>query len=227
MTINFFPALQQDHDGCFSWGWYVACDLQIFLFLPFIIWGLEKCKPSARFTILACLIIGGLCLNAYLAWEYKLPVGEASPMSFYLFAMFLNKPYTKLYAVFMGVLMGFCFDHVVRKGTSSPLAERGWRGHFNACNMFCWGLFFSYIFTVINYAADLVFFIYTRTMNTVGLPLLRFMFLCFQIVLIVPLFFKYGKPARYVLSHTFFRVTGKLSFGVYLVWPIATDLYVG
>jgi len=153
--------------------------LQIFLFLPFLIWGLEKCKTWLRFTILGMLIVGGLCLNAYIAYKYKLPVGEASPMSFYLFSMWLNKPYTKFYAVFMGVNMGFVFDNVVMKGTNSPLATKDWRGHFNACNMFCWGIFFSYIFTVINYAGDLVFYLYKETINTVGLALLRFMFLNF------------------------------------------------
>jgi hypothetical protein len=36
-TINFFPNNSIANEGCYYWGWYPACDLQIFLVAPLII----------------------------------------------------------------------------------------------------------------------------------------------------------------------------------------------
>jgi len=42
MTINFFPSYVIANEGCFFWGWYVATDLQIFLFIPWIVYGISR-----------------------------------------------------------------------------------------------------------------------------------------------------------------------------------------
>ena len=41
MTINIWPYNVVANEGCFYWGWYVAAEIQIFVFLIFFIWLLE------------------------------------------------------------------------------------------------------------------------------------------------------------------------------------------
>lgn len=36
-TINFIPSYVIANEGCYYWGWYPACDLQLFLVVPFFI----------------------------------------------------------------------------------------------------------------------------------------------------------------------------------------------
>jgi hypothetical protein len=44
MTINFFPEYVIANEGCYYWGWYPACDFQIFLFLPIFVYLVFKQK---------------------------------------------------------------------------------------------------------------------------------------------------------------------------------------
>lgn len=34
MTINFFPGYAVANEGCYYWGWFVACEMQLFLVIP-------------------------------------------------------------------------------------------------------------------------------------------------------------------------------------------------
>jgi hypothetical protein len=41
MTINFEAGGNTiANEGCFYWGWYPPCDLQIFVFLPPLVWAI-------------------------------------------------------------------------------------------------------------------------------------------------------------------------------------------
>lgn len=42
MTINFIPSHVIANEGCFYWGWFVPCLLQLALFLPFIVFIMWK-----------------------------------------------------------------------------------------------------------------------------------------------------------------------------------------
>ena len=67
--------------GCFSWGWYLACDFQIFLVLPFLCWAYIRNKNLGISAILSLLLIS--IVSSYL---YSIKTGIA----FYPFAEIEN-----------------------------------------------------------------------------------------------------------------------------------------
>ena len=44
MTINFFPSYVIANEGCYYWGWYPPCELQLFIVMPWIAYMIIKCK---------------------------------------------------------------------------------------------------------------------------------------------------------------------------------------
>ena len=44
MTINFIPGYVIANEGCFYWGWYPPCELQLFLIMPWISYMILKAK---------------------------------------------------------------------------------------------------------------------------------------------------------------------------------------
>ena len=63
MTINEIPHFMVANEGCYFWGWVVACEMQLILVLPFLIRGLEAIgdKTMARKITgdLICLVLMG------------------------------------------------------------------------------------------------------------------------------------------------------------------------
>ena len=62
MTINEWAGWRVANEGCYYWGWFVACDLQLFLVVPYFVYVLEfKLKSHnfvANFLILLLICIG-------------------------------------------------------------------------------------------------------------------------------------------------------------------------
>jgi len=48
--------LAKDYE-CFNWGWYLACDFQIFLLLPLICWTYINDKEKGGYTILGLIVV--------------------------------------------------------------------------------------------------------------------------------------------------------------------------
>ena len=110
MTINFFPSYVIANEGCYYWGWYPACDLQIFILLPLLIYYTLKVRSAARRT--AIVLLGtfvGIVINAYVIWKNNMAAGLFAPQDVLIFKIFVNKPYTKLHAIFLGLGMGLLF----------------------------------------------------------------------------------------------------------------------
>lgn len=109
MTINFFPQDQNLLGGCFNWGWIIAAEFQLFLIIPFFVWGLYN-SGKLFYPILLVTFVGSLCLDGWLAWYYGYTAGLISLENNLYWSTFLDKPYTKFYAVIIGVGLGFMFD---------------------------------------------------------------------------------------------------------------------
>ena len=124
MTINFFPALQLPLEGCFFWGWVIAAELQIFLVLPLFVWLLLSVGGKLQIAILATCFVLACGLNAYLVWAYGLTAGLLSPANFSVYMAYVNKPYTKLHAVVVGVGFGLLFDQHFSK--PQEVTEKSW-----------------------------------------------------------------------------------------------------
>ena len=67
MTINFIPKYVIANEGCFYWGWYPACEIQIFLVLPLIVYFICRVKSPLIQAILIFLgLIIGMMINAFI-----------------------------------------------------------------------------------------------------------------------------------------------------------------
>ena len=103
-TINFFPKYVVANEGCFYWGWFPACDLQVFILLPWVIYSILSIKSRAvQFLTVALGVLIGIGINFYVIYSNKMAAGLFAPQDIYIFMIFINKPYTKLYAIFLGI----------------------------------------------------------------------------------------------------------------------------
>ena len=102
MTINFFPSYAIQNEGCFYWGWYPACEIQIFILLPWVVYGILSMKSKVMQAVTVAVgVLAGIAINFFVIWHMNESV--YSPGDVKIFYTFLNKPYTKLYAVFFGI----------------------------------------------------------------------------------------------------------------------------
>lgn len=109
-TINFFPSYVIANEGCYYWGWYPACDLQIFLIAPWLIYATLKMKSEFARTCLVILVaLVGVATNFFIIWKNKMAAGLFAPQDVLIFKLFINKPYTKIYAVALGIQMAHIF----------------------------------------------------------------------------------------------------------------------
>jgi hypothetical protein len=106
MTINLYPGYVVANEGCFYWGWYVACELQLFLVVPFFVYLLEyklkdnKCVANFFIYSLMCLGIG---ISFYVLYSSNMAAGLFAPQDILIYKLWLNKAYTKLHCVALGM----------------------------------------------------------------------------------------------------------------------------
>ena len=109
MTINFFPWYTIANEGCFFWGWVVACEMQIYVFLPLVIAILSRLSTKWRAFNLLLILSIGIAVNFYIIWKNNLAVALFNPNDLTAVMYFVNKPYTKIHAVANGIALAFIF----------------------------------------------------------------------------------------------------------------------
>ena len=80
MSINFQPGYAIANEGCFYWGWFVACEMQIMLFMPILVYLLEEVMSPkvANFTCLLLITVG--CIISYhILWSNNMSAGLFAP----------------------------------------------------------------------------------------------------------------------------------------------------
>ena len=80
MTINFVPKYVIANEGCFFWGWYPACEIQIFIVLPIIVYLIFKIKAAwvQAFIVFFGVLIGML-VNAIVVYKNNFAAGLFAP----------------------------------------------------------------------------------------------------------------------------------------------------
>ena len=74
LCITYVP-FSDDQKLCMGVTWYLACDFQMFLFSPFVVWFMWKFKGSLVgicVVAISCIIPGGL------TWYYNWPAFETT-----------------------------------------------------------------------------------------------------------------------------------------------------
>lgn len=115
MTINFIPGYVIANEGCYYWGWYPPCELQLFIVMPWIAYMILKIKSVAVQSILISLgVAAGIAINFYIIWANEMAAGLFAPQDILIFKIFVIKPYTKFHAVFLGIGMAIIYQNIQR-----------------------------------------------------------------------------------------------------------------
>jgi hypothetical protein len=86
MTINFIPGHVIANEGCYYWGWFPACDIQIFVFLPWLIYATFKIKSNlGKALFLSTGVIAGIVLNFYIIWSGDFAAAMFNPKDILIF----------------------------------------------------------------------------------------------------------------------------------------------
>ena len=106
---NLYPYYQDDKYGCMNWTWTFECEIQLFLFMPFIVIAFHKWPKFATFMIF-CLMIFGIFLVKGIVEYYQLQVGIFTLNNgAFMFAFFLQKPWMKIHMWTMGILSAMMY----------------------------------------------------------------------------------------------------------------------
>ena len=115
------------NEGCFYWGWFVACEMQLFLVIPILVYLLEfklkghKCVANLLIFVIMC---GGTAGSFHILYSNNMAAGLFAPQDIDIYKLWLNKSYTKFHCVALGLWLARLFLEV------NEAKLRG-RRHFN------------------------------------------------------------------------------------------------
>ena len=92
---NFVPWDQNAKGGCMPWAWAIAADFQLYIFIPFYVIAYKKSRGLALAIGWSLLAIGTIVICIIVS-HFDLTAGAYTLENWYMYAMYLNKPYCKL-----------------------------------------------------------------------------------------------------------------------------------
>ena len=210
-----FGAIAFDYQYCFGWGWYLACDFQVFLFTPLFLWLYVKNANLGKLAITAFLIVL-LAASFVVTFVDKItsfPVQNWSPDNSWYYYM----PYTRAPPYVLGLLFSLIYKEL--KLSKNPgffinliLESRIFRIAVSFVGIGII-LFITWIVTPLltNYNAwplDLqyTFSAISRTLFVFGLALF-----------LLPSLFGKNRFFTGMMNNGFFTVMARISYGGYLV----------
>lgn len=112
MIGNLIPWTQDIRYGCMDWAFAVACDIQLYIFMPFFVM-LYKKNKKASIAWHCIMLLGGIAIMCCLADAYNFTAGGFSNYNYVLFAYFIEKPWTKFHANAIGCLFAIFYMHIL------------------------------------------------------------------------------------------------------------------
>lgn len=236
MTINFFPGYMVANEGCYYWSWFVACEIQLFLLLIPLVYLLAiklEGRPVVVNVLLFCLIVLGTVISYIVLLNNDMNAGLFAPQDIIIFKIWLNKPYTKLHCIAWGFIMARLFlkiDEVKRQtGNAKALRERLFWGRLNSS-------WVAGLVTLIAFGVLAFISIYPLSANkdpsswpaeksAVYVSTSRNAFLICLILIFTVMWLDFGKFLKHHFSRQLWCVLSKLSFTVYLAFPVMASLF--
>ena len=99
--------------------------MQIYLFMPLLLNLLFKLSAMKKASFLLLLAIIGVVINFVVIWTNNLAAGLFAPQDIDIFRLFVNKPYTKIYAISIGIALAFMFAHI-----NKQKSDQNFSGYF-------------------------------------------------------------------------------------------------
>ena len=235
MTLNFFPGYVVANEGCFYWGWFVACEMQLFLVLPPLVYMFAITLKNHRF-VQTVLLLGLMALGSWISYKVLLTndmsAGLFAPQDIIIFKVWLNKPYTKLHCLAWGIAMAKLFAHINSHKLRNPKADirdvalRGWLRSK-------WAAWFVFLcaFGVLAFVS-----IYPKSVNgdpaswsahksALFVAVSHNAYLACVVAIFGLMWLGYGAFFKRHFSRVTWTVLSRLCFGVYLVFPVMAALF--
>jgi len=225
-TINFFPEYVIANEGCYYWGWYPACDLQLFIFLPWFIYFTIK---SGRVWLQILIVCFGVCcsagLNFWIIWANNMAAGLFAPQDIFIFKIFVIKPYSKFYTLFLGIGMGLMMNSIAQyrqTGSKSGIwhsLEKSW-----VFGIVSWIVSLLVLGFIVFYplGANKDPMKWSRFHNSIFVSLSRPAFIMAIMMLIICMLLNHGRIMKRALGSSVLTPFSRLSYGVYLIFPLVT-----
>lgn len=113
MTSNFVPEYVIANEGCYYWGWYPPCDLQILILLPALVWAIIAVDDKRiQAALITTGVLIGTAINFWVIWSNDFSAGLFAPQDIMIFDYFIIKPYTKLSSVFLGIALALVYTRL-------------------------------------------------------------------------------------------------------------------
>jgi len=200
---NFYPA--SSNEQCLGWSWYLANDMQFYIFTPIILLLYYRSK-RAGWILVTLLITLSMSLNAFLGYYYKL--GPLDPNENRFNSIVYNKPYTRMAPYLVGILGAFLLQTEIDLTRSRYVR---WIGYLISLSTTTAATYLTVGFWRHgwNLFEDVIYMTFAR----VGFTL--------AVAFVVYTFHKrHGGVVREVLSVYIWVPLAKLTYTVYLLHPI-------
>jgi peptidoglycan/LPS O-acetylase OafA/YrhL len=101
------------NEGCFYWGWFIACEMQLFLITPLLVYLCEFKLPQSIVPAFLGVFTGGaLAITYFILYSNSMSAGLFAPQDIFIFELWLTKAYTKLHCLSIGIFMARTYQNI-------------------------------------------------------------------------------------------------------------------
>ncbi|CAK67580.1 unnamed protein product (macronuclear) [Paramecium tetraurelia] len=224
----FIDNFYEDWQLCFSWGWYLTCDFQLFLtcLIPILIYCFDY-KVFSKILIML-MIIGTLGWAYYLSVNYDFLIPGRNTYNPNYYYKFYVSSYARAPPYFLGLLIGILyreFKQSKKSGQATYLQQfrdyaqrNGQRLIMQLC---CYGLGFgimSYLFFGWKKEFNQIEMSWPKWYQHIYHAFCRFLFTFGLTLIVLPnLVGAYDLLNSKFMNNTLFKFMAKISFTMYLV----------
>lgn len=171
-------------------------------------------------------------LSGYIAYKNDLTVGILTFEDYYLYDYEFNKPYTKSVAMSIGMFLGIIYLKLVeykQKNEEQRKTKHSWI-HFMKTYKFVGLMLYIYggssmlFITSVPLTANQNSYSWTKTQNVTYYIFGRFCYISGVAAIILAIFLGSGSLIRRLLGQPLWWPLSRLTFGAYLLYPIAISL---
>ena len=203
---NFYP--KNFNEQCMGWSWYLANDMQFYLFVAPILIFVYYWHKALGLIMLASSLGFSIFIAIFLAWYFNLSGNPYNNTLQYMNQIY-SKPYTRVSPYLVGIFFAYL---LVKTGTKLPWRTVKVRALSYGLVLLSLPCFYIPIFTTNltwNRVEDLTYTGFSRPVEALAFGLL--MHACF--------IHQDGLLNRF-FSHAFFTPLARLTFAAYLFHPL-------
>ena len=216
---NFYPEYGSTGE-CMGWGWYLANDMQFYIFISPVLILLYSYRKRLGTILAVALILSCVIIRAVLVSHYEIhgwagaskhkddPWGQHGPL--------YVRPWARMSTYIVGMLTGFLLHHNncrIRMGKLKVMI--GWCVATGSALAVLYGLYeYKSDGSTMTMVASGFYVSLSRTIWSISLSWL-----------VIACASGYGGPVNFVLSWKLWAPLGRLTFAAYLIHPIISIGY--